>query len=60
MTGDAMEDFNCLLCGVHVYRYATREQERVCFSCLWLREHPKVPEDIKRRLTRHDDDDAKS
>ncbi|MCK1670335.1 hypothetical protein [Bradyrhizobium sp. 150] len=53
-TNDHAHEFICTDCGDQVHKFGDHDGLDVCATCRYIREHPDMPEHIKR-LLRGDD-----
>jgi len=52
MTDEAAFEFICEDCGDEVHHYGDFDGVPVCCTCRYIREHPDMPEEMKKRLRR--------
>lgn len=43
-------EFICTDCGVPVFKFGGHDGVSVCSTCRYIREHPDMPDEIKRML----------
>jgi hypothetical protein len=50
-TRDAVAEFDCTVCGAHVYRYGDRDfTHTICRTCEFIGEHPQLSDEAKALL----------